>query len=121
RRPGAMIGALVTVADDGGFIPAFVRVLRGDRPALPARAAGAAAVEFLLAPPGTVTAVTGVRAALRAPGVLSAQVDVAVGDSLGEVVCSARRSGLVLAWGDDPAEATRAARHAARLVEISVG
>ncbi|WP_446213122.1 ATP-grasp domain-containing protein [Micromonospora sp. IBSANI012] len=121
RLPGDMIAALVSVAYDCGFIPAYLRLLRGERPALPARPAGAAAVEFLLAPPGTVTAVTGVRAALRAPGVLSAQVDVAVGDTLGEVVSSARRSGLVLTWGDDPAEATRAARHAAGLVEISVG
>ncbi|MEV0808575.1 ATP-grasp domain-containing protein [Micromonospora sp. NPDC050200] len=121
RLPGDMIATLVSIAYDCGFIPAYLRLLRGERPALPARPVGAAAVEFLLAPPGTVTAVAGVRGLLGAPGVLNAQVDVAVGDTVGEVISSVRRSGLVLVWGDDPAEATRNARHAAGQVEISVG
>ncbi|SCG57628.1 ATP-grasp domain-containing protein [Micromonospora halophytica] len=121
RLPGDMITALVAAAYECAFIGAYLDVLRGGRPALPARASGAAAVEFLLAPPGTVTAVDGVRDALRAPGVLSVELDVRVGDTVGELVSSTRRSGHVLTWGADPAEATRAARHAAGLVRISVG
>ncbi|MEV4492777.1 ATP-grasp domain-containing protein [Micromonospora coxensis] len=121
RLPGDMITALIGAAYECGFIGAYLDVLRGGRPTLPARPSGAAAVEFLLAPPGTVTAVDGVRDALRAPGVLSVELDVRVGDTVGEVVSSARRSGHVLTWGADPAEATRTARHAAGLVRISVG
>ncbi|MCW3819962.1 ATP-grasp domain-containing protein [Micromonospora sp. DR5-3] len=120
RMPGDMITALVSIAYECGFIEAYLRVLRGERPALPARPSGAAAVEFLVAPPGRVTAVDGVKAALRLPGVLDVQVDVAVGDTVPELLSSAQRSGHLLAWGTDPTGAESAARKAADQVHITV-
>ncbi|MGC5021089.1 ATP-grasp domain-containing protein [Micromonospora sp. DT47] len=121
RLPGDMITALVSVAYECAFIEAYLRTLRGERPALPARPTGAAAVEFLLAPAGTVTAVAGLRDARRVSGVLDVQLDVAVGDPVGEVTSSLRRSGHVLTWGADPAEATAAARTAAGKIRITAG
>ncbi|MEH1169217.1 ATP-grasp domain-containing protein [Micromonospora sp. CPCC 205539] len=121
RLPGDLISALISVAYECGFVPAYLRALRGERPALPARPTGAAAVEFLLAPPGTVTAVDGVRAARRVPGVLDVGLGVTVGDRVVEVTSSTRRSGQVLAWGADPAEATGAAARAAGLIQITTG
>jgi biotin carboxylase len=120
RLPGDLIAALIAVAYEIPFVEAYLRVLRGERPTLPDRATGAAAVEFLLAPPGTVTAVDDVRQARRVPGVLDLRVDVRVGDRVDEVVSSRQRSGHVLAWGSDPAEAERAARTAAARVRFSV-
>ncbi|MFE9202206.1 ATP-grasp domain-containing protein [Micromonospora sp. NPDC007230] len=120
RMPGDMITALVSIAYECGFIEAYLRVLRGERPALPARPAGAAAVEFLVAPPGRVTAVDGVKAALRVPGVLDVQVEVAVGDTVPELLSSAQRSGHLLAWGADATGAESAARKAADQIHITV-
>ncbi|MDI5944160.1 biotin carboxylase, partial [Micromonospora sp. DH15] len=79
RLPGDMITALISIGYEFGFIDAYLRVLRGERPALPTRPTGAAAVEFLLADPGTVTGVEGLRPARRVPGVLEVQLDTAVG------------------------------------------
>ncbi|MEU4640733.1 ATP-grasp domain-containing protein [Micromonospora sp. NPDC023814] len=119
RLPGDMITALLSIAYECGFVEAYLRTLRGERPALPARPTGAAAVEFLLAAPGTVTAVDGLRAARRVPGVLEVQLDVAVGDTVTEVTSSLRRSGHLLAWGADPAEATGAAGKAAEQIRFT--
>ncbi|MCM0677324.1 ATP-grasp domain-containing protein [Micromonospora phytophila] len=119
RLPGDMITALMSIAYECGFIEAYLRTLCGQRPAVPARPTGAAAVEFLLAPPGTVTAVDGLRQARRVPGVLDVQLDVAVGDTVTEVTSSLRRSGHVLAWGADPAAATSAAGKAAEQIRIT--
>ncbi|WP_410813095.1 ATP-grasp domain-containing protein [Micromonospora sp. 067-2] len=121
RLPGDLITALISVAYEFGFVPAYLRMLRGERPGLPARPTGAAAVEFLLALPGTVAAVDGVRTARRVPGVLDVGVGVAVGDRVAEVTSSARRSGQVLAWGADPTEATVAVTRAAGAIRIITG
>ncbi|MCW3842434.1 ATP-grasp domain-containing protein [Micromonospora yasonensis] len=121
RMPGDMITALISIAYEWDFIEAYLRVLRGERPtAPPARPTGATAVEFLVAPPGRVTAVDGRRAALRVAGVLDVQVDVTVGATVPEVISSAHRSGHVLAWGGDPAEAEGAARKAADQIRFTV-
>jgi len=124
RLPGDMITALISVAYECGFIEAYLRVLRGERPeppVLPVRPTGGAAVEFLLAPQGTVTGIDGVRAARRVSGVLNVQLDVGVGDTVGEVTHSLARSGHVLAWGADATEATAAAAKAAEQVQIVTG
>ncbi|RLP96085.1 ATP-grasp domain-containing protein [Micromonospora sp. CV4] len=121
RLPGDLIAVLISVAYECGFVGAYLRTLRGERPALPAGPSCAAAVEFLLAPPGTVTAVDGVRAASRVPGVLDVTVGVTVGDRVAQVTSSGRRSGQVLAWGADPAEATGAVARAAAQIRITTG
>ncbi|MEW2327137.1 ATP-grasp domain-containing protein [Micromonospora chersina] len=121
RMPGDMITALVSIAYEVDFIEAYLRVLRGERPTLPARPTGAAAVEFLVAPPGRVTGVDGRRDALRVPGVLDVQVEAKVGDHVPELLSSAHRSGHLLAWGATPTEAESAARKAAGEIRITAG
>ncbi|WBB70472.1 ATP-grasp domain-containing protein [Micromonospora sp. WMMD812] len=121
RLPGDMITALISIAYECGFIEAYLRTLRGERPVLPARPTGGAAVEFLLATPGTVTGIDGVRAARRVSGVLNVQLDVAPGAEVGEVTNSLARSGHVLVWGADATEATGAAAKAAEQIRITTG
>ncbi|MEH0823981.1 hypothetical protein [Micromonospora sp. CPCC 205714] len=120
RMPGDMITALISIAYERDVIEAYLRILRGERPALPARATGAAAIEFLIAPPGRVTAVDGRRDALRVPGVLDVQVETKVGQTVPELLSSAHRSGHLMAWGATPDEAANAARRAAGQIRISV-
>ncbi|MFI7605556.1 ATP-grasp domain-containing protein [Micromonospora sp. NPDC049366] len=119
RLPGDMITALISIAYECGLVEAYLRTLRGERPALPARPSGAAAVEFLLASPGTVTGVDGVRAARRVSGVLNVQVDVAPGATVGEVTHSLARSGHVLVWGPDATGATATAVKAVEQIQIA--
>ncbi|MER7441079.1 ATP-grasp domain-containing protein [Micromonospora avicenniae] len=118
RLPGDMITALISIAYECGFVEAYLRTLRGERPKLPTRTTGAAAAEFLVAPPGTITAIEGVRAARRVAGVLHVHFDVAIGSAVGEVTHSLARSGHVMAWGVDPTEATAAAGKAAEQIQI---
>ncbi|OON27008.1 hypothetical protein BSA16_34275, partial [Micromonospora sp. Rc5] len=40
RLPGDMITALISIGYEFGFIDAYLRVLRGERPALPTRPTG---------------------------------------------------------------------------------
>ncbi|MCZ7439264.1 ATP-grasp domain-containing protein [Micromonospora sp. WMMC241] len=121
RMPGDMITALISIAYERDVIEAYLRVLCGERPALPQRPTGAAAIEFLVAPPGRVTAVDGRRAALRVPGVLDVQVETKVGQTVPELLSSAHRSGHLMAWGATPDEAAVAARRAAGEIRITVG
>ncbi|WBB72347.1 ATP-grasp domain-containing protein [Micromonospora sp. WMMD1128] len=121
RMPGDMITALISIAYERDVIEAYLRVLRGERPALPTRPTGAAAIEFLVAPPGRVTAVDGRRDALRVPGVLDVRVDTKVGQTVPEMRSSAHRSGHLMAWGATPDEAAVAARRAAGEIRITVG
>ncbi|WFE34191.1 ATP-grasp domain-containing protein [Micromonospora sp. WMMD975] len=121
RMPGDMITALISIAYERDVIEAYLRVLRGERPSLPTRPTGAAAIEFLVAPPGRVTAVDGRRDALRVPGVLDVRVDTKVGQTVPEMRSSAHRSGHLMAWGATPDEAAVAARRAAGEIRITVG
>ncbi|MDG4802420.1 ATP-grasp domain-containing protein [Micromonospora sp. WMMD980] len=121
RMPGDMITALISIAYERDVIEAYLRVLCGERPALPQRPTGAAAIEFLVAPPGRVTAVDGRRAALRVPGVLDVQVETKVGQTVPELLSSAHRSGHLMTWGATPDEAAVAARRAAGEIRITVG
>ncbi|MEW2590824.1 ATP-grasp domain-containing protein [Micromonospora aurantiaca] len=121
RMPGDMITALISIAYERDVIEAYLRILRGERPELPARATGAAAIEFLIAPPGRVTAVDGRRDALRVPGVLDVQVETKVGQTVPELLSSAHRSGHLMTWGTTPDEAADAARRAASQIRITVG
>ncbi|MEU4568428.1 ATP-grasp domain-containing protein [Micromonospora sp. NPDC023956] len=120
RLPGDLIAALIAVAYEASFVEAYLRVLLGERPVLPAHAVAAAAVEFLIAPPGTVTAIEDVRQAGQVPGLLDLRLDVAVGDRVTEVVSSRQRSGHVLVWGADPTAAAHAARRAVGLIRFAV-
>ncbi|MEV6372300.1 ATP-grasp domain-containing protein [Micromonospora musae] len=121
RLPGDMITALISIAYECGFIEAYLWTMRGERPKIPTRTTGGAAVEFLTATPGTVTAFEGVRAARRVAGVLNVHFDVTIGATVGEVTHSLARSGYVLAWGVDPTEATAAAAKAAEQIQIVTG
>lgn len=86
---------------------ALVDDLLGKPPAPLPSAAGAAGAEFLLLPPGTVTALEGWDAVLAEPSVLAADLAVAPGDQLGGVAGSADRHGVV-AVGGDTSEAVEA-------------
>ncbi|MGW0434007.1 ATP-grasp domain-containing protein [Micromonospora sp. NPDC003197] len=120
RLPGDSIGTLISMAYEFRFIETFLRVLRGDQLRLPTEPAGAAAVQFLTAPPGRVVAVAGVKQASRSPGVVDAQVTVEPDAQIRAVTASTDRIGQIMALGDTPAEAETNARTAANAIQVTV-
>ncbi|QMU78107.1 ATP-grasp domain-containing protein [Streptacidiphilus sp. PB12-B1b] len=120
RLPGDAIVPLIDLAYGGSLIEDFVRVLRGERPERPVRAARGAAVRFVTAPAGVVRAVHGADEAGAVEGVFAAGATVAVGASVRPPASSWDRAGHVLAVGDDGPEAARIAEQAASLITFEV-
>ncbi|MER0240450.1 ATP-grasp domain-containing protein [Streptomyces sp. HSW2009] len=81
---------------------------------------GGAAIWFLTAKQGHVTAITGEEEAQSSEGVQFASLSVAVGDVVSDVRSSADRHGEVLAIGDDADSALRHAREAVGRLAVEV-
>ncbi len=80
------------------------------------RPAGGACVRFLVAPPGVLTGVDGIREALEVPGVLDAVPYRPPGWEFGILRTGHDRAGFVLARGDSRAEALQRAEEAAACI-----
>jgi biotin carboxylase len=81
-----------------------------------ARPAGGACVRFLIAPPGRLVAVDGIREALEVPGVLDAVPYRPPGWEFGLLRTGHDRAGFVLARGDSREEALARAEEAAACI-----
>lgn len=119
RRGGDFINDLVRMVYGVDMEEATYRLagpadpLAGSHPAR-----GAAAVRFLTAEPGRVTAVTGLEEAAALDGVAEARVDVRVGDVVPELRWSEDRCGHVIVHADDAEAAVKLARRAADHIMI---
>jgi biotin carboxylase len=121
RLPGDGIVMLIARAYPIELLHAYYALLKGrPLPELPQRAAGAAAIRFLAAPPGVVTGVAGVDAAAATAGVVECDISAAPGVRYEGLHSSWDRAGDVMVVADSPAEAMRLADAAAALVEIDV-
>ncbi|TXS39780.1 ATP-grasp domain-containing protein, partial [Streptomyces sp. t39] len=89
RCPGDSLMELIALAWGGDFHHHLAGILRGDVPDLPATATRCAAIRFLHAPPGTVTAVEGADEARELPGVQEITVTATPGHTV---------SGLHSSW-----------------------
>ncbi|BCM65157.1 MULTISPECIES: ATP-grasp domain-containing protein [Streptomyces] len=118
RCPGDRLTDLLDLAYATAIRPALIEILAGRRPRLPQRAAGAAAIRFMSAPPGEVVSVEGVAEARERPGVHSVQVTVAEGDRIRPWSSSWDRYGYALATGRNPEEANSRAVAAAASVRV---
>jgi biotin carboxylase len=86
----------------------------------PSRPVGGACVRFLVAPPGRLIGVHGVKEALELDGVLDAVPYRPPGWEFGPLRTGHDRAGFVLARGDSRAEALARADQAAALIEFDV-
>ncbi|MEU8522627.1 ATP-grasp domain-containing protein [Streptomyces sp. NBC_01216] len=120
RRGGDRINDLVRLVHGVDLEEATYRLAREADP-LPADcpARGAAAIRFLVAEPGQVTAVTGVADAESAEGVVQVDVRVSAGDTVHELRWSEDRCGYVMAYAADTRTAERLAREAAARIAIT--
>jgi L-amino acid ligase C-terminal domain 2 len=119
RLPGDGLVGLISRAYPMRLLHAYYDLLKGrPLPELPQRANGAAAIRFLDAPRGVVSAVHGVDAAREAAGVVTVEVDAAPGHRFDGLHSSWDRGGDVVVVADTPAEALHRAAAAAALVRI---
>lgn len=121
RFPGDGIAELIERAYPIPLIQHYYTVMRGGRPScVTDRAEGAAAVRFLKAEPGVVTAIEGVAEAEALPGVVRVSLAVRPGDRVRALRSSWDRVGSVLVHAADPGEAEKQAVIAADRVRIHV-
>lgn len=119
RLPGDSIDQLINLSHGCDLTEDYLRVLEGRAPVVSGAAGRAAAIRFLTAGPGVVTAVDGVAESGQAPGVVESEVSVQPGDTVGAVTSSWDRLGHVIATGATPEEATARAVHAAELIRVT--
>ncbi|SDE12018.1 ATP-grasp domain-containing protein [Glycomyces harbinensis] len=100
--------------------PAAVAALAGVPEPVWDPVAAAAAVEFLTAPEGTVTGVSGLDAAAGMDGVVRAEFTVGVGDRVTALNGGNGRLGYVLTVADTAREARERARKAIEAVTVTV-
>ncbi|MGN9764042.1 ATP-grasp domain-containing protein [Micromonospora sp. SD12] len=119
RLPGDYIDQLLDFAYGGSLVARLLEVLAGGKTEAPAAEQGAA-VRFLGASPGRVSAITGVDQARERPGVLRVAMTVDVGDVIAPITDSNKRCGYVIARGADGAAAAALADEVARGIQIQV-
>ncbi|MET9964292.1 ATP-grasp domain-containing protein [Streptomyces sp. NPDC006326] len=122
RLAGGGILDTIQLAYPVELLRSYYAVMKGeDLPGeLPRQAKGGAAVRFLSAAPGRVTAVHGVEAARQVDGVFLVAVTAAPGDRFTDLRHSWDRAGIVMATADSAAEALRRAETAAGMVRIDI-
>ncbi|WP_405526904.1 ATP-grasp domain-containing protein [Streptomyces avidinii] len=122
RLPGGGIVDTIELAYPVELLRSYYAVLKGEElpGELPRRAKGGAAVRFIAAAPGRVTAVHGVEDARKVDGVFLAAVTVGPGHPVPELRHSWHRAGIVMAAADSSTEALRRAEAAAGMVRIDI-
>ncbi|WP_327360834.1 MULTISPECIES: ATP-grasp domain-containing protein [unclassified Streptomyces] len=122
RLAGGGIVDTIQLAYPVQLMRSYYAVLKGEEPPaeLPRRAKGGAAVRFLAAGPGRVTAVHGVEDARQVDGVFLVAVTAGPGDRFTGLRHSWDRAGIVMATADSSAEALLRAEAAAAAVRIDI-
>ncbi|MBN1172392.1 MAG: ATP-grasp domain-containing protein, partial [Micromonosporaceae bacterium] len=118
RLPGDCIDTLIDLAYGGSILADLLAVLGGGQPATPPAARGGAAIRFLTARPGVVSAVTGVDEARALPGVREVTVSTALGATVPATNSSWDRIGSVIATARTAAEAGELAARAAETIAV---
>jgi biotin carboxylase len=119
RMPGDEIGTLITLAYDFPLTAAYLSILLGEEPRLPAGPTGGAAIRFLTASEGIVEKVAGAQEAAHAPGVHAVKIAVKPGDVVRRLASSWDRAGYVIACGATADQADMYARAAADSIQVS--
>ncbi|MEU7551353.1 ATP-grasp domain-containing protein [Streptomyces sp. NPDC044571] len=122
RLAGGGILDTIQLAYPVELLRSYYAVMKGEElpGELPRRPKGGAAVRFLAAAPGRVTAVHGVEEARQVDGVFLVAVTAAPGDRFTGLRHSWDRAGIVMATADSAAEALRRAETAAGMVRIDI-
>jgi biotin carboxylase len=118
RVPGDEIATLISLAYDRSFVAAYLTLMLGEDPQLPAVPPYGATVRFLTTTPGTVTEVTGADAAATMPGVQRVKITAQPGDRVGQVRSSWDRVGYLVLRSADAAQAAQDADRAAGAIAI---
>lgn len=120
RLGGGFINShLVPLSSGVDIVRAAIAIALGDAPELTPGKEQGAAIRFVEASPGTVTAIDGLEAAAASPGVVCAEIYLAVGDCVAPLVDARSRAGHVIATGVDAATAGALAEAAQRRLAVA--
>jgi biotin carboxylase len=120
RLGGDRIGRLVELATGVHPVSRLARVLAGQPQRSVVSTGAAAAIRFLSAQDGVVTAISGVEEARRLPGVQEVVLTVRPSDTVRSATSSQDRVGHVIAACDSPDAARSMAERAAETIRVSV-
>ena len=118
---GFITSHLVPLSTGVNMVSACIAVALNEQVDLqPADHHGGAAIRFLTAPPGLLTAIDGIDEALGRPGVVDVQLYVEPGDRIGVLRDATARCGHVIAVADRPSSAMRRAVEGCDHLRLSV-
>ena len=100
------------------LLGAAIDLALGDPPRLAASRRGAAAIQFLASPPGTVVEISGLDECRALQGVRDIALYVAAGDRVRPLVDNSCRIGHVVCEGPTPYDASRLVQQAASLIHV---
>jgi biotin carboxylase len=118
RLPGDRITTLLSRVHGFSLVEAYLSVLVGEPPLVCCQPLAAAAIRFITAEPGTVTAVAGLERARAVPGVELVELSVGPGDRVRRARSSWDRVGFAIASADTPDRAAAIAGEACGLVRV---
>jgi len=118
RPAGDHIPRLVELALGVDLVDAWLQLHLGRSPRLERRREGGAAIRYLTATPGRVTAISGAEEAAHSPGVVEVRLGIRPGDVCRPLRNSQNRAGHVIAAAETAYLASRQAETAALQVEI---
>ena len=119
RVPGDEIATLISLAFDRSFVLAYLTLMLGADPQLPAEPPYGATVRFLTTAPGTVTEVAGAEEAATLPGVQRVRITARPGDRIGPIRSSWDRVGYLVLRSADAAQARQDADRAANAIVVT--
>jgi biotin carboxylase len=119
RIPGGRITQLISFAYDFSLIGAYLDVMLGNAPVVPAAALHGAAIRYLTAPPGVIAGITGADEAAGMPGVAEVHLQMRPGDTVRPLTVSGNRLGYVLVQADGTREAASTADAALARIHIT--
>ena len=119
RAPGDEITTLISLAFDRSFVAAYLTLMLGEDPGLPAEPPYGATIRFLTPEPGTVTAVTGTDEVAAMPGVQLVSITAQPGDQVHPIRSSWDRVGYLVLRSRDAVQAQEDADRAAKTIVIA--
>lgn len=111
---------LVPLSTGVDMIRATIDISLGQVPDIVPKHEKGAAIRFLDAPHGVITAVRGREAAEAVPGVREVSFTKGAGDTVGEIGASGDRAGFVIAQADTAEQAAAACEEAIRHIQFEV-
>ena len=111
---------LVPLSTGVDMVENCIRIALGEKPDLQPKFQKGSAIRYFSQKPGKVTAIDGVADAEALEGIRQVSIVHGVGETVGEIDCSAARMGFVIAQSENAESAIALCRKAVDLIDITI-